>query len=216
MNAPENREQAAEIMFETFNVPGLYIAVQAVLALAASWRSTTSAVADGSNPLTGTVVDIGDGVTHVIPVIDGFVVPSAIKHIPIAGRDITKFIQGMLRERGEAVPSEESLAVAQAIKERFGYVARHGLTKEFEIFDAECAIKKRMLDKVPDIHCLCMCRLLLVMNSLLGQKCSSDPKFFHPTTSSGSPPSSINRYRRVPLTGAEPSTRYRQCLYMYT
>ena len=153
MNAPENREQAAEIMFETFNVPGLYIAVQAVLALAASWRSSASQIsADGSNPLTGTVVDIGDGVTHVIPVIDGYVVPSAIKHIPIAGRDITKFIQQMLRERGEAIPSEESLAVAQAIKERFGYVARHGLSREFELFDAECAIKKRMLNKVLPYH----------------------------------------------------------------
>ena len=39
LNPPENREFTAEIMFETFNVPGLYIAVQAVLALAASWTS---------------------------------------------------------------------------------------------------------------------------------------------------------------------------------
>lgn len=39
LNPPENREYTAEIMFETFNVPGLYIAVQAVLALAASWTS---------------------------------------------------------------------------------------------------------------------------------------------------------------------------------
>lgn len=33
MNAPENRENVAEIFFETFNVPGLYIGVQAVFAL---------------------------------------------------------------------------------------------------------------------------------------------------------------------------------------
>lgn len=39
LNPPENREYTAEIMFETFNVPGMYIAVQAVLALAASWTS---------------------------------------------------------------------------------------------------------------------------------------------------------------------------------
>ena len=39
LNTPENREYTAEIMFESFNVPGLYIAVQAVLALAASWVS---------------------------------------------------------------------------------------------------------------------------------------------------------------------------------
>ena len=33
MNTPENREQIAEIMFETFNVKGLFIGVQATLAL---------------------------------------------------------------------------------------------------------------------------------------------------------------------------------------
>lgn len=65
MNSPENREMTAEIMFESFNVQGLYIAVQAVLALAASW--TSSKVSEQT--LTGTVVDSGDGVTHVIPVV---------------------------------------------------------------------------------------------------------------------------------------------------
>lgn len=65
MNTPENREYTAEIMFESFNVPGLYIAVQAVLALAASWTSRQV----GERTLTGTVIDSGDGVTHVIPVV---------------------------------------------------------------------------------------------------------------------------------------------------
>ena len=54
---PENRELTAEIMFETFNVKGLYIAVQAVLALAASWTSKQVV----ERTLTGTVVDAGDG-----------------------------------------------------------------------------------------------------------------------------------------------------------
>ncbi len=65
MNPPENREYTAEIFFESFNAKGLYIAVQAVLALAASWASAK--VTDQS--LTGTVIDSGDGVTHVIPVV---------------------------------------------------------------------------------------------------------------------------------------------------
>ena len=65
LNTPENREYTAEIMFESFNVPGLYIAVQAVLALAASWTSRQA----GERTLTGTVIDSGDGVTHVIPVV---------------------------------------------------------------------------------------------------------------------------------------------------
>ena len=47
LNPPENREYTAEIMFETFNVPGLYIAVQAVLALAASWSSSKVSQGDG-------------------------------------------------------------------------------------------------------------------------------------------------------------------------
>lgn len=37
MNPPENRDTAAEIMFETFNVPGLCIGVQAVLSLYAAF-----------------------------------------------------------------------------------------------------------------------------------------------------------------------------------
>jgi actin-related protein 3 len=64
LNAPENREYTAEIMFESFGVKGMYIAVQAVLALAASWTS-----AKREQSLTGTVIDSGDGVTHVIPVV---------------------------------------------------------------------------------------------------------------------------------------------------
>ncbi|NXD83558.1 ARP3B protein, partial [Halcyon senegalensis] len=64
LNTPENREYLAEIMFESFNIPGLYIAVQAVLALAASWTSRQV----GERTLTGIVIDSGDGVTHVIPV----------------------------------------------------------------------------------------------------------------------------------------------------
>ena len=49
------------------------------------------------NPLTGVVVDAGDGCTHVVPVSDGYVVGSAIKSLPIAGKDITKFVQQLMR-----------------------------------------------------------------------------------------------------------------------
>lgn len=158
LNTPENREYTAEIMFETFNVPGLYIAVQAVLALAASWASRPV----DERTLTGIVVDSGDGVTHVIPVVsimflirihkytkfslrnlwttpnillsmkflssffslffadkaEGYVIGSCIKHIPIAGRNITSFIQSLLREREVGIPPEQSLETAKAIKER--------------------------------------------------------------------------------------------------
>ncbi|SCU99257.1 LADA_0H18580g1_1 [Lachancea dasiensis] len=129
LNPPENREQVAEIFFESFNCAGLYIAVQAVLALAASW--TSSKVVDRS--LTGTVIDSGDGVTHVIPVAEGYVIGSAIKNIPIAGRDITLFIQSLLRERGE---EDTSLRTAERLKQEYCYVCSD-IVKEFNKFDRD-------------------------------------------------------------------------------
>lgn len=129
LNAPENREMTAEIMFETFNCAGLYIAVQAVLALAASWTSPKVV----GQPLTGTVIDSGDGVTHVIAVAEGYVIGSSIKHIPIAGRDITSFIQNMLRDRGEA---DTSLRTAERIKQEYCYVSPN-IVNEFKRYDQD-------------------------------------------------------------------------------
>ena len=114
-------------MFESFNCAGLYIAVQAVLALAASW--TSSKVSDRS--LTGTVIDSGEGVTHVIPVAEGYVIGSSIKSIPVAGRDITYFVQSLLRDRGEP---DSSLKTAERIKEEFCYVCPD-IVKEFSKYD---------------------------------------------------------------------------------
>jgi actin-related protein 3 len=132
LNAPENREYTAEIMFETFNVPGLYIAVQAVLALAASWTSKQVS----EKTLTGTVIDSGDGVTHVIPVAEGYVIGSSIKHIPIAGRDLTSFVQQLMRERETNIPSAESFEIAKIAKETYSYVCPD-LAKEFKKYDQE-------------------------------------------------------------------------------
>jgi hypothetical protein len=105
-----------------------------VLALAASWSSNR--VADRT--LTGTVIDSGDGVTHVIPCAEGYVIGSAIKHIPIAGRDITQFVLNLMRERGEMaqVPPEDQLKVAGKVKENYTYVCQD-IVKEFRKFDAE-------------------------------------------------------------------------------
>ncbi|RXK35134.1 actin binding protein [Tremella mesenterica] len=134
LNPPENRENTAEIMFESFNVQGLYIAVQAVLALAASWTSSKV----NERTLTGVVIDSGDGVTHTIPVAEGYVIGSSIKAIPIAGRDITYFVQQFLRDRGEsaAIPSEDQLKVAEKIKEDYTYVCQD-IVKEFKKYDAD-------------------------------------------------------------------------------
>lgn len=119
-NPPENRENVAEIMFETFNVKGLFIGVQAVFALISS-----SGIAENVS-YTGTVLDSGDGVTHIIPVVDGFIISSCIKHIPLAGSNMTSFISNMIRERNEKCPTEDVSGVAKMIKEKYGYVVESG------------------------------------------------------------------------------------------
>jgi actin-related protein 3 len=125
----------AEIMFETFNVKGLFIGVQATLALYAQLCGPESQNKSISKAdLTGTVIDSGDGVTHVFPVSDGFVIGSCVRHIPLAGRDITKFTLQHLRDRGEKIPGDDALDIAQKIKERYGYVCKD-VVKEYQKFD---------------------------------------------------------------------------------
>jgi actin-related protein 3 len=135
LNTPENREYTAEIMFETFNVPGLYIAVQAVLALCASLLTKQDKTGKTSG-VTGTVIDSGDGVTHIIPVVDGYVIGSCIKHVPLAGRDVTNFIINMLRDRAEPLPPDDAIAVAKKIKEQYCYVCPD-IIKEYQKFDTD-------------------------------------------------------------------------------
>ena len=100
-------------MFETFNVPGLYIAVSSVLALTAAWEANITKILQkkgaeelkkykekfGFRKRTGAVVDSGDGVTNVVPIYEGYVVGSSIRKIPVAGGDVTEFIKGMLKDR---------------------------------------------------------------------------------------------------------------------
>lgn len=145
------REYTAEIMFETFGVPGLYIAVQAVMALAASWS------AQSERTLTGTVIDSGDGVTHVIPVAEGYVIGSAIKHIPLAGRDITQFIMNFLRDRKEPIPPEELLLAARKIKEQNCYVSPD-IAKEYAKYDSDPTKFFRMYRGTKKVVHLFICR----------------------------------------------------------
>ena len=111
LNPRLNREKIAEIMFETFNVPALYIATQAVLSLYASGRTT------------GCVIDIGDGVSHIVPIFEGFALSHAIQRVDLAGRDVTTYLQRLLRQRGYNFTTSAELEIVRDIKEKLCYIA---------------------------------------------------------------------------------------------
>jgi len=75
-------------MFETFNVPSMYVQIQAILSLYASGRTT------------GIVVDAGDGVSHTVPVFEGYAMPHAIERMDLAGRDLTDYMAVLVSELG--------------------------------------------------------------------------------------------------------------------
>jgi len=111
-NPLENREKMVQLMFEKFHVPKVYIALQAVLSLYAAGRTT------------GLVVESGDGVTHTVPVYEGYALSHRIKRLDFAGRDLTEWMEKLLGERGQfrGVTSAER-EIAKKIKETVGYVA---------------------------------------------------------------------------------------------
>lgn len=111
LNPYKNREKAAEVFFETFHVPAMYCSPQAILSLYASGRTT------------GLVLDSGDGVTHAVPVYEGFALPHAIQRVHVAGRDVTKRLQRLLRRSGYNLQTSAELEIVRKIKEDCCYVA---------------------------------------------------------------------------------------------
>jgi centractin len=91
LNPRANRDVAAQIFFDTFNVPALFVSVQAVLSLYVVSSSGADDVGlndtrYSSGRTTGIVLDSGDGVTHAVPVFEGFSIPHAIRRVDVAGR----------------------------------------------------------------------------------------------------------------------------------
>lgn len=137
INPKSNREKMTQIMFETFNSPAFYVSIQVSSSLsrlhdtprgpagADTRRTNHQAVLSlySSGRTTGVVVDSGDGVTHVVPIYEGFSMPHAIARVDMAGRDLTDYMVKLLSERGYPFSTSAEREIVRDIKEKLCYVA---------------------------------------------------------------------------------------------
>ena len=129
-NIKENKEKIAEIMFESFNIPGLYLADSTVLSLYCSGK------------FTGMVIDMGDGSTQFSPIYDKKLLEDKCERINIGGKDITKYMRKILNKKGYKFDKVYEKYIGNDIKEKACFFPL--LNENVEVFEY----------KLPDGSCI--------------------------------------------------------------
>lgn len=111
LNPVANRERMVQVMFEKYGFSALFMQIQAVLTLYAQGL------------LTGLVLDSGDGVSHAVPVVDGYAFHHVMKRLNVAGRHVTNYLVELLMRRGYALNRTADFDSVRNIKEALSYVA---------------------------------------------------------------------------------------------
>ncbi|XP_004600343.1 actin-like protein 7B [Sorex araneus] len=110
LSPSSHREKYAELLFETFGVPAMHVTSQALLSIYSYGKTS------------GLVVESGHGVSHVVPISEGDVLPGLAGRGDYAGGDLTNYLLRLLNEGGHAF-SDDHLHIMEHIKKKCCYAA---------------------------------------------------------------------------------------------
>lgn len=105
-----NREKYAEMLFETFSTPAMHIAYQSRLSMYSYGRTS------------GLVVEVGHGVSYVVPIYEGYPLPSITGRLDYAGSDLTAYLMGLMNNSGKYF-TEDQIGIVEDIKKKCCFVA---------------------------------------------------------------------------------------------